>query len=388
MSSGSAARARPTPGSERIALLDALRGFALVGILLMNLGDFSGYFLLTDPERAALATAPIDGPLQIALGALFHGKFYTIFSLLFGLGLALQLSRGASAGTLLRRYAWLFVFGLVHMVVIWPGDILAPYAVAGVVLLALSRLPDRVLLATAAVLFLAPVAMHWLYLRLGLDPRAAILAVSERFIDGGTGAGEIVRRQLMNPVYRLANLLGENRLFKILAAFALGMWIGRRGLHLDPDAHRPLLRRVLVGGLAVGLPCSIALELVSQEQWFPATALGLRQSVLYTAGVAPLALGWVAAFALLWTTPAWRRRLAVFAPAGRMALTNYLMQSVLCAPIFLLAATRTTPTMGPTLWLPVTVAIIALQVTLSRRWLAAHAQGPLERVWRRLTYGR
>ena len=388
MSSDESARARPTPGSERIALLDALRGFALAGILLMNLGDFSGYFLLTDSERAALVSAPIDAPLLIALGALFHGKFYTIFSLLFGLGLALQLSRNTAVGTLLRRYAWLFAFGLVHMVVIWPGDILAPYAVAGVVLLALCRLPDRALLATSAVLFVAPVGMHWLYLKLGLDPRAAIMAVSERFIDGGTGAGEIVRRQLMNPVYRLANLLGENRMLKILAAFALGMWLGRRRLHLDPDTHRRLLRRLLVAGLVVGLPASVTLELVSQGQWYPATTLGLQQSVFYAVGVAPLALAWVAAFVLLWTTPAWRRRLAVFAPAGRMALTNYLMQSVLCAPIFLLAVTGTTPTMGPTLWLPVTAAIIALQVVLSRRWLASHAQGPLERVWRRLTYGR
>lgn len=355
----------------------------------MNLGDFSGYFLLTESARAGLFTAPLDGPVRIVLGTLFHGKFYTVFSLLFGIGLALQVERGTRPSVIAHRYAWLFVFGIAHMLLIWPGDILAPYAVAGLVLLALIRLPDRALLAVAVALLAAPVLMHWLYLRLGVDPRAALQGVTERFIDAGPDSpGSVLRRQLMNPIFRLANLLGENRMFKILGAFALGLWAGRRGLHLDPSAHRPLLRAVLLVGLLVGLPASAALELASQEEWFPATDLGLRHSVLYAVGVAPLALAWVSAFALLWTLPHWRARLGVFAPAGRMALSNYLAQSVVCAPIFLLAVSGATPAMGPTLWLPVAGAIVVVQVALSRRWLAGHAQGPMERMWRRLTYDR
>ncbi len=370
-------------------LLDALRGFALFGILLMNLADLSGYALLSAQEKAALPTAAGDGAVQIVLATLFHGKFYTVFALLFGVGVALQIDRGATASRLARRYLWLFVFGLLHLVVIWPGDILAPYAVAGLVLLAVSRVPDRAALVLGLLLIAAPVAMHWLYARLGLDPRAAVLAVVDAGKDAaGGGWPAVVVDQFMNPLRRLANLLGENRMLKILGVFLIGLWVGRRGIHRDPGAHGRWLTGVLVVGIAVGLPACWYFEVLSETHYFPATGLGVRQSVFYALGVAPLGFAWASGFALLWRLGRWRRRLSVFAPAGRMALTNYLAQSVICAPIFVLAATGTTGTLSPTLWLPVTVAIVALQIVWSRRWLATHRYGPLEGLWRRLTYGR
>jgi len=252
------------------------------------------------------------------------------------------------------------------------------------------RLPDRALLVAGALLVAAPVGVHWIYVRFGLDPRAAVMAVVDRSVDAGSGTGgswtNAVMHNLMNPLRRLANLLGENRMFKVIGVFALGLWAGRRRIYLDPAAHRTWLTVLLILGAALGLPACWYFEVLSADEYFPATQTGVTQSVAYAVGVVPLGIAWASGFALLWLRPAWQKRLAVFAPAGRMALSNYLAQSVICAPIFLLAASGLTGTLGPLLWPPVAAVILALQIGWSRRWLSRHRHGPLEGVRRRLTY--
>ena len=157
--------ARPIPVTERIAELDALRGFALLGVALANLGTFSGYVWLGAAEKAGLSTASIDGTLHFLTDALLDGKFYTLFSLLFGIGFAVQLQRASTRDTpfapLFRRRLWVLMgIGLLHLLLLWFGDILTTYALCGFGLLAVRKASDRALLIWAGVLIALPVVQY------------------------------------------------------------------------------------------------------------------------------------------------------------------------------------------------------------------------------------
>ena len=142
---------KPILSSERAEWLDAMRGFALLGILLINLTAFSGYAFIDPTSKAALPWNGADGVLEYLTHALIEAKFYSLFSFLFGLGFALQLQRAEQRdadfrSVFRRRMAWLLVFGLLHAVLVWFGDILNFYALMGFALLWFRKVSTRVLL--------------------------------------------------------------------------------------------------------------------------------------------------------------------------------------------------------------------------------------------------
>lgn len=383
-----------TSASERVELLDGLRGFALFGILLANILYWSGWIFVPDEQRVALAGAGGERAQYFFHHAFVDGKFYTLFSLLFGIGFALQLSRLESRGLdglaiFRRRLLILLAIGLVHMVLIWDGDILTFYALVGLLLPFFRRWSDRALVTAAAMLiFLLPFAGYWLFEALGWHPHQAVAGFGDRIFAalGGTPAdpvGWLQRDQfsafaawvLGGWPYAISTRLESWRLPKLLGIMLLGLLLGRRlaeGRLLD---DRRLLWAAFAGGLLVGLPFSLAYGLTPQ--------LG-QMSVPSLLGTVPLALSYAAGFALAW--PRCRRALRVFVAPGRMALTNYLMQTLLGILIFYGIGLGLIGRVPPLGIYAIAVAIFAFQIAFSHWWLARHEQGPMERLWRRLTY--
>lgn len=393
----------PVGAGERSALLDSLRGWALLGILIANMISFAGFIFIPDPERAKVLLAEFNNAAEFVLEWLIIGKFYALFSLLFGIGFAIQIGRlaqrGEATGRYLRRLFILFLFGLAHLLLLWIGDILALYAVMGAVLLLFRRASDRALLIWAAALWAVPIlwagAIHFA----GFQPDkpffdAAIRTFTAAGIDISRGplhyfqSADIFTHLKAHPgemLIRLADLLYQMRFTKVLGMFVIGLWIGRRAIYADAAVHRPLLRRVALVGLGAGLPLS-AVKAALLMWPTESRSIEFAAEVFYCLGTPTLALGYAAGFTLLWLGA--RRSIAeIAAPAGRMALTNYLMQTVLQSALFLGWGLGLIGKLGLVFILPFAAAIFALQIAYSRWWLSRYRFGPLEWLWRSATYG-
>jgi uncharacterized protein len=382
--------------SDRIDLLDGLRGFALFGILLANILYWSGWIFMEPEQKIALAGAECVRWQYFFHHALIDGKFYTLFSLLFGIGFSLQLDRLNRRGVdglqiFRRRLLILLGIGLVHMVLIWDGDILTFYALIGLLLPFFLAWSGRALLvAAAALIFVVPFVGHASFEAAGWRPHEAISAFGDRiFIEmGGTLTDPIgwLRRtdfyayfswQMGGWPYAISTRLESWRIPKLLGIMLLGMWLGRRLAQGTLLEDKRLLHRALAAGLIVGLPFSLAYGLIPDLQ---------QLSVPSLLGTVPLAIAYAAGFALAW--PRWKNVLQIFTAPGRMALTNYLLQSFLGVIIFFgvgLGLIGHLPAPGI---YAVAIGIFSFQILFSRWWLERYDQGPMERLWRVLTYGR
>lgn len=402
-------RVEPVALSERIQTIDILRGFALFGILLVNLHLFS------HPVQELLIGYDDVGPLLdriVALGiqVFAESKFYPIFSFLFGLGFALQVQRTEERGSpflplYARRLFILLLIGLAHAVFVWVGDILVLYAVLGAILLLFFRKRSpRTLLVWAGVFLtlavLLPAGLSGLAMLAKLTPAgAAEVSASYAASDAGlraeaakadiiyaTGSfAEITAQRLsdLRLMYSVAIFLA----FNAFAMFLLGLYAGRRGIFRNVSAHAPLLKKVFWWGCALGLSSSFVHAMVSHGPEFALpTWLDILANTARTLGAPVLALGYIAGLTLLLQHAAWRARLGPLAAVGRMALTNYLMQSLIATTLFYGYGFGLFGQVGPGLGLLITVAIYGLQIPLSAWWLRHFQFGPVEWLWRTLTY--
>jgi uncharacterized protein len=403
------APAAPTASSDRLPLLDATRGIALLGIFTLNLAPFSGFVFMKPEEMAALPTAAVDLPAALVILWLGYGKFYSLFSLLFGIGFALQIDSAArDSDQRLRRFRRrllvLLAIGFVHLTFIWEGDILALYALVGFALIPLRRLSQRALIATAAVLLVLPVVEQALIVAShgALDPGAPLLEIAGRWQTAmGFAADatpypvlkyasftEAMRFQVSGIWFRYADLLTTGRPFKVLAMFVLGLWVGRSGMLRDIEPWVPRLRRVRLVCLVIGLPAALVQALMEVSPSPPGSPLQILAAAAYALGVAPLAVAYAAHLALLWRRDIWRDRLAWAIAPGRMALTNYLMQTVIAIALFHGIGLGLMGEAGPVTWPLIAGVVVAFQAAISWWWLGRFPFGPMEWLWRRATYGR
>jgi uncharacterized protein len=389
---------RAQPASDRLPVVDALRGFALFGVLLANVLYWSAWGMITEAQRVALAGADMAQWQWRLHHLLVDGKFYTLFSLLFGAGFALMLERLTRRGhdglrIYRRRVLVLLGFGIIHCYLVWDGDILLLYALLGLVLPLFHRMRDRSLLLAAFVLvFVVPFVGVAVFKAFGWPPDLGLyqlcFSIGGSFGFDQSPEGVLPWMQdthlrawvawiLSGPWFSWGIRLETWRIPKVLGIMLLGLWVGRRlasGTLLD---DRRLLWRVLLVGTAIGLPATVVYA------WTPGLGQASWPSLV---GTVPLGLAYGAAFVLAW--PHAKRWLGVFVAPGRMALTNYLTHSVLGVVLFYGVGFG----LAGRLSIPATYAyatcLFAAQVVFSRWWLAHHAQGPMEALWRRLTYGR
>ncbi|GHA68842.1 DUF418 domain-containing protein [Cognatilysobacter bugurensis] len=407
---GTATVLQPISRNERIEAMDVLRGFALLGIFLMNIEAMVGPLMAgvmgTDPALRG-ADYTVDAVIHI----LVQGKFYTLFSLLFGMGFAVMMQRAEQADRpfrrlYLRRTLGLLVIGLLHSILIWSGDVLVSYALISLPLLLMFRRKSvRSLPRWSTALYLLPVGLMLLFglmgsmmqaspdaaveFQKGIEAQAAGTAATieaQRLAFGGSDYFAAVAQRVEDTLTMMGYLLMFG--WHVLGMFVLGAWFVRGGAIARP-AEFPRL----FGALRwVALPVGLALMLLSWwlEPTMAADRMDMRMSVAYGLhAVANLlmCLGYAAWVMRGLQSPATGRALAWLAPAGRMALTNYLMQSVIAMLVFSGYGLGYFEQL-PRAWQPVFVIVVfALQVLLSHAWLARHRHGPMEHLWRAWTYG-
>ncbi|NMO19056.1 DUF418 domain-containing protein [Pyxidicoccus fallax] len=410
--------AAPIDSSERLALLDTLRGFALCGVFISNVFMwFSGRAFLPRARLEAWmeSASLLDKAVLQFYSSMVSGKFITIFSFLFGLGFAVQLGRAEARGASIvpvysRRLVVMLLMGLTHLFLLWYGDILSTYAVLGFGLLLLRKRSDRTLLILTALLVLVWPVIGTTLLRLpqllAETPEAAAAlakAASERsgaikaealaaFSDGNwwrvVKAGSNFYLRDFIPMI-LATMLAT------FGRFVLGLVAGRRRIFHDAPQHLGLFRRLLVWGLVAGVIGSgtglvfqqlMLRKILSPDTlpvWVPIALAPMRH-----VGELGFAAVYVSGLTLLFQRATWQRVLGVLAPVGRMALTNYLSQTVISLFIFYGYGLGLITKVGPVGVFALCLPIFAVQVVFSHLWLSRFRFGPAEWVWRSLTYGK
>jgi uncharacterized protein len=388
----------PTPTRERAPFIDAVRGFALFGVLVVNLALFAGIY-----RAPAVAAAPAEAAASAAAGgaaaaqgpaaaidlpeALVHlfmeGRFVSLFSFLFGLGFALVLER-ASTGRWLRRVGVLAGIGLLHMLLVWAGDILTAYAVVGAVLVVAQRASDRALLVAAALL-VAGVGLGAIA-RLFAEP-ANLGAVNWAVVTAPTYA-EAWRANLALAVRYDLSAPTVGFLCAVAGKMLLGYVAGRRRLLHDPGRHEPFFRRLLVGGLLVAVAANVAVHAFGTLGW-PDWRQVPYAVVAELAAVATAAV-YLATFALLFRWAWFRQLVRPLEAVGRTALTCYLTQSVVSVAVFYHwpGLTAWAGSVGRARTLAFALALFTVQAVVASVWLRFFRFGPVEWLWRSLTYGR
>lgn len=377
----------------RLADVDALRGFALLGILVVNITFFGSAFSIYEVADPAY-TAWYDDAARWIVDVLFTSKFYVLFSFLFGYSFTLQLESARRRGVpftprFLRRLAGLFTLGAAHAVLLWQGDILATYAVLGLVLMAARGIRPRRAVVVAAGLVLLSAAF---FVLVAADEAArGVTADTAERIRGATEAtaqwrgspGDVLARRV-SELPATAELILVLQAPNALAMFLLGLAAGKVRLLADPAALAPRLRRVVAVGAPLGLLGGIAYAaLTIGHAGTPRATLAAAFDVLS----APLlAAAYAAALLLAFRTPAGARVREALAPAGRMALTNYLAQSLVCALLFTGYGLGLVGHLRPLAVLGAAAAVFLVQLPLSAWWLRRHPYGPVEWALRALTH--
>ncbi len=471
------ARLAPVAAGERIVALDVVRGFALLGIFLMNVEFFNRPIADLD-AGLPLAVAPgLDYWAGWFVHVFVRGKFWTMFSLLFGMGFAVMLTRAertgaAFTGPYLRRTLALGVIGVLHYVFLWAGDILFSYALGAMLLMVVFHARPRLLLILAAtcvvlaagfalasklihaplpwqpfasmgapLLVLATVAavlrrwplagmrnaglalylLPFLAMAIGgavmvLHPPQARLQAAEQAAATPARRAELAKaeRERSEGIRRhAARVAEETRVMRdgsyveavalrargfgeqaaqdsafaviVIGMFLLGAWFVRSGVMLDPAAHLPLFRGMAWIGIPLGVGASLVAAAIATHhvrgQNDGAFQLATGLAML---GNLPASLGYVGAVVLAFHGR-WRRVVAVLAPAGRMALTNYLLQSLI-ATLFFYGYGLGHWGMGRAGQLLFACIVFAAQLLLSRWWLSRYRYGPMEWAWRGFTY--
>jgi uncharacterized protein len=395
----------PVVPEERIVVLDVLRGFALLGILIMNMGGFNAPWSAW-AIQPKLFPGLIDRTAEFVTESIFAGKANSIFSFLFGLGMTIQMERAASRGSklvpmYLRRLAVLFLIGAAHAMLIWNGDVLHVYAVLGLLLLALRRASDRLVFALIAVFLIAPVLRSgWaLYFqeppRLPISHYAALAREQMITYQHGTYWEQVVSRYHDYGEFYVASAPRLQGAIWMFASFSvtmlLGFYAGRKRLFEDVAANAARFRRVMWWCLGIGLLCAVNFSILKAIRPPPTgnpTVISFAMGTLFNLHRPLLCVAYIAAIALLFQRDRVRRLLLPLASAGSMPLTNYILQSVIATTIYNSYGLGLFGEVGPALGFAISLTIFAVQIVYSRIWLTHFRFGPLEWLWKGASYGK
>jgi uncharacterized protein len=400
-------QATPVSLNDRSHILDVLRGFALFGVLLDNLFGFTGWGQLTQPIKEALPTWPADGILGLFELSFIHGKFYSLFSLLFGIGFSIILIRNEQKGInpyriFYRRLFILALIGFIHCKYVWEGDILLLYALIGLLLPLFRKCKDRTLVIWAIALILSPIFIDVLKIIFHVRTGDFLEIIAQR-IDKATGlpADDSWRTYLYPPkggwhewrnwqesgiFYRYAYIIESNRIPKVLGLFLLGFYAGRKMIYANLEQYKPLLKKLRKWGFIIGIPFSLAMAYFEIDGKEIPNWRGLFDTISYALGVVPLSLAYAATIALWWNKKAGNTRWKYLAPMGRMALTNYLAQTVLGIGMYYGVGLGLGGDIGPSIFFPAAILVYLFQVSYSNLWFNYFYYGPMEWIWRQLTY--
>lgn len=349
----------------RIAALDVLRGFALGGILIVNIA------VMSNPSGLSA------GPVRTLLTAFFFDKFYVLFSFLFGYSLTLQFRSAERDGAdarlrTLRRCLALMAIGLVHIAFFFDGDVLFGYGILGLILLTLNRIQPARAIRCAVIMygtFALALTVHGMFAPLAevVDDRAAAS------LRAGWLTAASYRWEAFFERFDLFLIFG---LLNVLPLFLVGFAAGKARLLETPARYLPLLRRFQWIGFGIAAPVSLLMAIVDKPQLAGVTALlDLPLAAAYAATILRLAHN----------SP---RLVGTFGAAGKFAATNYICQSVIASVIFTGYGFALVGQLTNWQVLVIAAAVYGLQLIGSRMWARRHRYGPIEWALRRVTYGR
>lgn len=401
----------PIKNSDREIFLDALRGFAILGIFIANLRGLSFF-----DENAKISSPWIiqglDDKMSFLHNVFIEGKFYSIFSLLFGWGIALQIKHGFAKGIdavpiIKRRLLFMLLLGACHLL-IWFGDIVFFYALLGFILLLFRKLSDKTILITSVLLILSPIVLYWLKMKYPLlNYPAEVLSeegkhLAEKLTGINSKATRIdflqhaswfdhLKRNIAAFFFRYSYLIFVSRIPKVLGMFLIGYLIGRTDFYKNLVQNKKIVYWIIGIGLLVGLPANY--QLAQYMSAYKADYFGLKingwyQTIAYAFGVVPLALAYVGLFMLGFKSNLGHKLLLLISPVGKMAFSNYIMHSLIANFVFLGAGLGYMQKVGPFYLTIFAVLVFIFQIICSTIWLKYFQYGPVEWVWRSLTYGK
>ncbi len=399
----------PVGKEDRIMLLDTLRGFAIFGILMVNMPLFfqpiSTILLGANPDASLLHKAS-----ESFIKFFFEGKFYVIFSLLFGYGFWLFLSKKTDDGVNIipsfrRRAFFLLLFGLLHIILLWNGDILLIYAVYGFLLLLFRRISDRGLVKWAIWVGMLPSIL------IGLWSLIYYLASSNPELKAEFDAGSASQAQFAESLVQSASNTFSSGLFSeivsirvqeylamlpgyllifspmVLAMFFLGIVAARRQLLESPQHNAPMFKKLLIwsGVIGVILNAVYVVSYLKAEASSP-TIWQFLSTLTHAIGGLAFGLFYVSGIAILLAKGMLKKISKYLSAVGRMALSNYLTHSLVCAFLFHSYGLGLYGKIEIWHGIVLTILIFCAQIPISVWWLRRFRFGPLEWMWRSLTY--
>lgn len=394
----------PIQPRERFIILDVLRGIALLGICLANFPEFSLYTFQKSEVAASMPTAGIDRVVRYLQYLFIDGKFYTLFSLLFGIGFSIILSNAQRKGIsgfriFYRRMLILALIGFIHLLFIWSGDILFLYALLGMLLPLFRKFSDKNLLWLSAGFVLFPIVVDALTTVGGVNLSEPAVRLQQYYCDlygitddnfgiwlrDADSYGDVFRFLVQGAFVRVQEFIDGHRALKVMGLFILGYYIGRNGIYANLTDRKEWLMKVCRIGFLVGFPTS-ALYAWSAVNHYPAGVV--FHSLLYAVSVVPMGLAYITGICLLFHRKRDWRIWEYLAVPGRMALTNYIGQSVSGMLLFYGIGLGLGASIGLSGTEVIAVGVFLFQIAFSTIWLHYFQFGPLEWIWRMLTYGR
>lgn len=386
----------PTTERQRHVILDALRGLALMGIALANFPEFALWTFLSSEQQAAMPTAYIDEIVRFLQYLVVDGKFYSIFSILFGIGFSLIMERHGLR-LFVRRMLILVIIGFLHLMFIWSGDILLLYAVGGLLLTLMIGLSDKSLFILALSLIMIPVGLDALIEFGGFDfpepfyqawwNKAEALGINEAnfasWLRDANSYGQMFAFLIQGAYERLWEFVEGHRLPKVVGLFILGYLASKHRLYARLQ-DLPLLK-ALYWSVSIGLPTSLlyAWSATSGHPW------GLTvHSLLYAVSVIPLAIVFIIGICLLYLQSPKSVVFRWLAAPGRMALSCYISHSLIGVLLFYGLGFGLGTSLGLVYIELIALVVFFIQIIVCRIWLNYFRFGPLEWLWRMLTYGR
>lgn len=380
-------RLEPVALDERVESIDLMRGFALLGILLINMLAFHSPFSYIDPYTWYDGQG--DQAVFSFLDIFIQASFYPLFAMLFGYGLGMQFLRAEArkrsfAPMAVKRLAILLVFGVLHAFLLWFGDILITYAIMGFLLIGLMRIPSKWLLTLGLAIYAIP---HFLLLMIMF---AAVAMDSSFYVGiqevqnsmaayGGGTYAEIFRQRFDDWMYS-NNPLNYIVLIVTILPFTM---VGAAAAKWRLIERTSELKKLWIGLAAGSFITGLLLKLTPYlfEPNFGTTYL---QDIF---GGPLLALSYAAMIALVSQNLRASRMLRPVAKAGRMSLTTYITQSVVATTIFYSYGLGLYGQVNLLTGTLMAIGIFALQLIFAELWLSKFKQGPLEMLWRKVTYG-
>ncbi|WP_430787739.1 DUF418 domain-containing protein [Virgibacillus flavescens] len=379
--------AKPISESNRLLWIDAARGFAVFGIFMVNIGAFSAPYFMHGGEEGAWP-GEMDQFVQVMIDVFFQASFYTLFSILFGFGFQMMIDRlkekGSNVyGVLFRRLLILICFGFIHAFLIWFGDILLSYGIIGLFLLLFVKVKNKTLLIWAILLMGITVSYYTSYLYqyrhlLGYVDQEAINQAIVNYQSSSFSA--IWSQNYGDWTYANGDISYLFLTGTLLPLFLVGMFIARkRWLH---DVER--FQKVLKIGWVISLVFFLLLKLGPYVYGNPIWFSFVQDNI----GGSASALFYIFSIGLLARSQSGMKWIKPFTYVGRMSLTNYISQSILMFIMFYGVGFALYGTISPLEGVIIVLIIYTLQIFASRWWFQKFRFGPLEWIWRVLTYSK